>query len=202
MVGWYVSVKPAQEAGFLFLALGIIFETRGDMKKIVVLGKPGNGKSSLAERLGVATGLPVHQLDSIFYKPNGETIDVKKFERLHETIIAKDSWIIEGFGTHETLYQRLRASDTSIYIDLPYLVSYWFVTKRLFKGMLIKPEGWPEGCSVLKGSIQSYKTLRGCPAFWNNEFMEKVEDITVGKSLHVIRTVPELDGFIDKYVSA
>jgi hypothetical protein len=32
--------------------------------------------------------------------------------------------------------------------------------------------------------------------------MEKVEDITVGKSLHVIRTVPELDGFIDKYVSA
>jgi adenylate kinase family enzyme len=184
------------------MALGIIFETGGDMKKIVVLGKPGNGKSTLAKRLGVATGLPVHQLDSIFYKPNGETIDVKKFERLHETIIAKDSWIIEGFGTHETLYQRLRASDTSIYIYLPYLVSYWFVTKRLFKGILIKPEGWPEGCSVLKGSIQSYKTLRGCPAFWNNEFMEKVEDITVGKSLHVIRSVPELDGFIYKYVSA
>jgi adenylate kinase family enzyme len=197
MVGCYESVKPAQEAGFLFLALGIIFETGGDMKKIVVLGKPGNGKSSLANRLGVATGLPVHQLDSIFYKPNGETIDVKKFERWHETIIAKDAWIIEGFGTHETPYQRLRASDTSIYIDLPYLVSYWFVTKRLFKGMLIKPDGWPEGCSVLKGSIQSYKTLRGCPAFWNNEFMEKVEDITVGKSLHVIRSVPELDGFVD-----
>ena len=141
MVGCYVSVKPAHEAGFLFLALGIIFETGGDMKKIVVLGKPGNGKSSLAKRLGVVTGLQVHQLDSIFYKPNGETIDVKKFERLHETIIAKDSWIIEGFGTHETLYQRLRASDTSIYIDLPYLVSYWFVTKRLFEGMLEKPEG-------------------------------------------------------------
>ena len=68
--------------------------------------------------------------------------------------------------------------------------------------MLIKPEGWPDGCSVFKGSLQSYKTLKGCPAFWNNEFMEKLEEITLGQSLHVIRSVPELDGFIDKYVSA
>ena len=126
--------------GFLFLALAIIFEKGGDMKKIVVLGKPGNGKSSLAKKLEVATGLPLYQLDSIFYKPNGETIDLNEFNMLHENIITKDSWIIEGFGTNETLYQRLKVSDTAIYIDLPYLVSYWFVTKRLLKGMLIKPE--------------------------------------------------------------
>jgi adenylate kinase family enzyme len=170
------------------------------MKKIAVLGKPGNGKSALAKRLKLATGIPLHQLDSILYNSDGETISVNTFNNLHTNIINSDSWIIEGFGTHETLYQRLDAADTVIYIDLPYLVSYWFVTKRLLKSIFVKPEGWPEDCSVFKGTLQSYKTLRGSPMFWNNQFMEKLEYITIAKSFYVIRSVPELDKFIGKYV--
>jgi hypothetical protein len=152
--------------------------------------------------LELVTGLSPHQLDSIFYKSNGEPIDLNIFDRLHESIIASDSWIIEGFSTHETRYQRMKASDTLFYIDLPYLVSYWFVTKRLLKSLFVKPDGWPEGCSVFKGTLQSYKTLRGCPMFWNVQFMEKLEEITVGKSLHVIQSVQELEKFIDKNVEA
>ena len=204
MVGFSVcviSVKPAQEAGLFFLPIGFIYATGGSMKKIVILGKPGNGKSVLAKRLGLSTGLPLHQLDSIFYKASGESIDLNAFDSLHESIIASDSWIIDGFGTHETLYQRLSASDTVIYIDLPYLVSYWLVTKRLLKSIFVKPDGWPEGSSVFKGTLQSYKTLRGCPMFWNDQFMENLKDISVGKSLHIIKSVSELDKFINKNVS-
>jgi len=75
--------------------------------------------------------------------------------------------------------QRLDAADTLVYIDLPYLVSYWLVTKRLLKGLFIKPEGWPEGSSVLKGSLESYKTLKLCPQFWNDDFRQKLERIRI-----------------------
>ncbi len=92
---------------------------------------------------------------------------------------------------------RLEAADTLVYIDLPYVISYWFVTKRLLKGLIVKPEGWPDGSSVVKGSVQSYKVLKQCPKFWNDEFLLKLEKTASHKSLFVIRSVSELNRFIE-----
>ncbi|MCW9059867.1 MAG: adenylate kinase [Gammaproteobacteria bacterium] len=167
------------------------------MNKIAVFGKPGSGKSTLSKNLASVTGIKLYPLDSIVYKSNGEMVDRKTYDSEHEKILSSDSWIIDGFGPMESFYNRLDAADTLIYIDLPYIFSYWFVTKRLLKGMFIKPEGWPEGSSVLKGTMQSYKTLRLCPKFWNEGFMRKLEEISNNKSLHVIRTIYDLNSFVD-----
>ena len=74
--------------------------------------------------------------------------------------------------------RRLEEADTLIYVDLPYFVTYWLVTKRFLKGLLVKPEGWPEGSSILKGTLESYKALKLCPKFWNDSFLQKLEEIT------------------------
>jgi adenylate kinase family enzyme len=167
------------------------------MKKIAVFGKPGSGKSTLSKYLASATGITLYPLDSIVYKSNGEMVDRRTYDTEHEKILSSDSWIIDGFGPMESFYERLDAADTLIYIDLPYVYSYWFVTKRLLKGMFVKPEGWPECSSVLKGTMESYKTLKLCPEFWNESFMRKLEEISNNKSLHVIRTISELNSFVD-----
>ena len=142
----------------------------------------------------------MHALDSIVFKKNGSRVDRKKYDEAHENILSSDSWIIDGFGPIESFNKRLDVADTLIYIDLPYIVSYWLVTKRLLKGFFIKPEGWPDGSSILKGTLESYKVLRLCPTFWNKNFMQKLEEMSVNKSLYVIRSVSELNNFIDKYV--
>jgi len=170
------------------------------MKKIVVFGKPGSGKSTLSKHLASATGIKLHALDLIEYKKNGDKVDRVIFDEAHENILSSDSWIIDGFGPIESFNKRLDAADTLIYIDLPYVVSYWLVTKRLLKGVLIKPEGWPDGSSILKGTLQGYKVLKLCPKYWNNSFMQKLEKISMNKTLYVIRSVSELNSFIDDNV--
>jgi len=170
------------------------------MKKIVVFGKPGSGKSTLSKNLALATEIKLHALDSIVYKKNGDKVDRATYDQQHENILSSNSWIIDGLGPIESFYQRLDAADTLIYIDLPYIVSYWLVTKRLLKGLFVKPEGWPDGSSVLKGTLEGYKVLRICPKFWNREFMQKLEKISNNKSLYVIRSVSELNSFVDNYV--
>ena len=173
------------------------------MKKIAVFGKPGSGKSTLSKSLASATEIQLHSLDSILYKENGEEIDRQSYVEAHHSILSSETWIIEGFGPMSSLdsfNRRLEEADTLIYIDLPYIVSYWLVTKRLLKGFFIKPEGWPDGSSILKGTLESYKVLRLCPTFWNKNFMQKLEEISINKSLYVIRSVSELNNFIDKYV--
>lgn len=111
------------------------------MQKIAVFGKPGSGKSTVSKAIASATGLPLHQLDSIVYKPNGGPVERNVFDEAHSNILSSDRWIIDGLGPISSFNARLDAADTLIYIDLPYSVSYWFVTKRLLKGLFIKPEG-------------------------------------------------------------
>lgn len=166
------------------------------MKKIAVFGKPGSGKSTLSKKLASATGIQLHQLDSIVYKKNGDLVDRKAYDEKHQNILASESWIIDGFGPIESFHKRLESADTLIYIELPYLTSYWLVTKRLAKGLVVKPEGWPDGSSVLKGTMESYKVLRLCPKFWNDKFMRRLEKMSANKTLYVIRSISELDSFV------
>lgn len=168
------------------------------MKKIAVFGKPGSGKSTLSKQLAAATGIQLHQLDSIVYTKNGDLTDRKTYDTEHENILASESWIIDGFGPIDSFNKRLDVADTLIYIDLPYPVSYWLVTKRLLKSLLVKPEGWPDGSSVIKGTLESYKVLKHCPTFWDDDFLKKLKKISTNKSLYVIRSTHELKRFIQK----
>ncbi|WP_299004388.1 AAA family ATPase [uncultured Shewanella sp.] len=171
------------------------------MKRIMILGKPGSGKSTLSRRLARETQIPLHALDIIEYKKSGERIDQASYLEIHENIIAEESWIIEGLGLMESFFQRLEVADTVIYIDVPYLLSYWWVTKRFLKGLFIHPQGWPQGCSVVKGTWRSYKVLRLCPQFWNREFMEKLQGLSTCKSVYIIRSAHELNHFVEKEVA-
>ena len=173
------------------------------MKKVAIFGKPGNGKSTLSKKLASATNIKLYPVDSILYKPNGEEVDRNSFEEAHENILSLDEWIIEGFSpmnSLETFNRRLEQADTLIYIELPYFVTYWLVTKRLFKSMFHKPEGWPEGSSVLKGTLESYKVLKLCPKYWNDDFLLRLEKLSNGKSLHIIRSVSELNSFVEENI--
>lgn len=162
------------------------------MKRIAVFGKPGSGKSTLSKRLSAKTGIRLHQLDSIEYNADGSKVSLSDYQKAHEEILASESWIVDGFGPLNSFYERLERADTLIYIDLPYWTSYWLVTKRLVKGLFVKPEGWPDGSSVLKGSLQSYKVLRLCPEFWNDEFMARLKITSKGRKLYVINSFTEL----------
>ena len=171
------------------------------MNKIAVFGKPGSGKSTLCRNLAAATGIPLHPLDAILYNKNGQQLERNSYDKIHADLIASDRWIIDGFDLMGTFNQRIDAADTLIYIDLPYYLSYYFVTKRLLKGLVITPVGWPQGSSILKGSLQSYKVLKHCPKFWNDDLLQKLQNKSTDKSLYIIRSIEDLNSFVDMHIS-
>ena len=88
------------------------------MKKVIILGCPGSGKSTFARKLQEKTGLPLYYLDMIWHKPDKTTLTKEEFdEKLHE-LIARDEWIIDG-NYSRTLEPRLQACDTAFVFDLP-----------------------------------------------------------------------------------
>ena len=166
------------------------------MKRVAVFGKPGSGKSTLSQALAAITGLPLHQLDGLYYDKKGNRVESEAFEAAHDAILSSDAWLVDGFGTLASFNKRLDAADTLIYIDLPYKTSYWLVTKRLFTGFFTRPNGWPEGSSTFKGSWQSYQTLRLCPRFWNSAFSQRLQAMSAHKSVFIIQSLSELNQFV------
>jgi len=169
------------------------------MKKVAVFGKPGGGKSTLSKELAAATGLELYPLDLIEYKINGDKVPLLEYTKAHEKLINSDNWIIDGLGSLDSFWRRIEAADTIVYIDPPYWVHYWWVTKRLIKSVIVKPEGWPDGSSVLKGTLAGWKYLRLPPRFWTPELFKKLQESSTNKSLHRINSKSELNSFVTKH---
>ena len=89
------------------------------MKKIIVIGCPGSGKSTFSRALHQETGLPLVHLDMLYWNPDGTTVPKKTvfLERLHEAM-SGESWIIDGnYGS--TMELRIATCDTVIFLDYP-----------------------------------------------------------------------------------
>ena len=81
------------------------------MKRIMIIGCPGSGKSTFSRALNNVTGIPLFHLDNMYWNADKTTVSKTVFkERLYQTI-KKETWIIDGnYGS--TLEIRLQACDT------------------------------------------------------------------------------------------
>lgn len=100
------------------------------MKKVIIIGCPGAGKSTLAMEMGKKTGLPVVHLDSLFWLPGWTQRPRKEFDLLLQESLQKDAWIIDGnYG--RTIPLRLAACDTVVYLDFQTIVCILGVIRRV-----------------------------------------------------------------------
>ena len=108
------------------------------MKKVIVIGCPGSGKTTFAEKLSKSTGLPLYYLDSIWHKADRTHISRDEFDDRLGEILALDEWIIDG-NYSRTLERRLIACDTVFLFDLPTEVCLAGAIERLGKGRYDMP---------------------------------------------------------------
>ena len=88
------------------------------MKKVIIVGSPGAGKTTFARKLREKIGLPLYHLDSIWHKPDKTNIPREEFDKILADIISKDEWIIDGCYCR-TLDVRVNACDTIFFLDFP-----------------------------------------------------------------------------------
>lgn len=100
------------------------------MKRILIIGNAGSGKTTFAKKLAQKTGLPLVHLDKIFWSGNWEHIARDEFDSILQEELEKSEWIIDG-NYNRTLPHRLKYCDTVFYFDIPTIVCLWGITKRI-----------------------------------------------------------------------
>src|SRR5262245_33703619 len=101
------------------------------MRRIVVLGRGGAGKSTLATHLGAALALPVIELDKHFWTPDLTPTPGDQWAKIQHRLTSARQWILDGdLGPYDVLHVRLRAADTVIVLDFPLWRCAWRALRR------------------------------------------------------------------------
>lgn len=100
------------------------------MRKVLVIGSGGAGKSTFARRLGKLLNIEVIHLDALYWRPGWVETPRPEWVETVAELLKRDSWIIDG-NYSATFDLRLKACDTVIFLDMPRLVCLWRVFKRL-----------------------------------------------------------------------
>ena len=102
------------------------------VRRVVILGRGGAGKSALSRQLSDLTGIPHVELDSLFWQAGSTPMDPSRWAVCQQELIQRDRWILDGdLGPYDTaLSARLRAADTIVILDFPFLRCAWRTLRR------------------------------------------------------------------------
>jgi adenylate kinase family enzyme len=167
------------------------------VKKVAVFGNAGGGKSTLARRLAELTGLPLYSLDMIQFKTGGGKVPHEEYLRAHAELLRRDEWIIDGFGSVASAWERFAVADTLIYVDLPLATHFAWVTKRLIKGHFVTPAGWPEKSPMWSSSISSYRVLWLCHRDLTPKYRRLIAEAVASKRVHHLRSAAQIKSFLE-----
>ena len=100
------------------------------MRRVLIVGNSGGGKSTLARRLGEKLGLPVVHLDALFWKPGWVESDDAEFRARVTEALTAPAWVCDGNfpGTWDV---RMPLADTIVWIDQPRWLCVWRAIWRI-----------------------------------------------------------------------
>lgn len=167
------------------------------MKRIMIIGCCGSGKSTLSRRLHQVTNLPLHHLDQYYFKPNWEVTPKEEWKEIVTELANKDQWIIDGNygGTMEVRFER---ADTIVYMDYSTLRCLWRVLKRIWKyNGKVRPD-MPEGCKErfdmgFLHYVATYNLLR------RKKILDNLKAQANKKHVIRLRNDKEIDLFLSKW---
>lgn len=164
------------------------------MKRIMIIGCCGAGKSTLARRLHSITKLPLYHLDQYYWNENWIETPKEVWEPIVVKLASEDQWIIDGNygGTFE---QRMERADTIIYLNYSSVRCLGRVIKRIIKYHgKVRPD-MPEGCKErfdfeFLHYVATYNLLR------RKSIKTKLDSFR-GKSVFILHNDKEVDSYIN-----
>jgi adenylate kinase family enzyme len=164
------------------------------VRRILVIGSGGAGKSTLAARIAERTGLPLVHLDALYWRPGWVAMPADEWQACIERIVAQDAWVMDGnYGG--TLEVRLAASDMVVFLDVPRLVCLWRVVRRWLQYAGRERPTLPAGCPE-KLSWEFVWWIWTYPARRRTPIIQRLGKLPSSTRVEVLRSTAQVERFM------
>ncbi len=164
------------------------------MKRVLVIGSGGAGKSTFARRLGERLGLPVIHLDRVYWRAGWVEPPKDEWRLKVEELCAGESWVMDG-NYSGTLEVRLAACDTVIFLDLPRVLCTWRVLKRALMYRGVSRPDMAEGCPE-QMPLEFLLWVWNYPRRSRPKVLARLEEFAGSKQIYRLRSSAEAEKFL------
>jgi predicted kinase len=139
-------------------------------QRVLILGRTGSGKTTLARELAAAIDVPHVELDALYFGPAFSTVPLPLLRERTTAAIAGERWVTDGnkSAVRDLVWPR---ADTVVWLDYPVAVSLWRLGKRaLWRTSVLTTEASQTGdkaglpkqmLSAAKGVLTALRSHRG-----------------------------------------
>ena len=167
------------------------------MKRAVIIGNSGGGKSTLARKLGSAWQCSPVEIDGMMWQPGWKLTPVEIYNAEHARLIGGDQWIIDGLGRLDSIPARLARATDIVLVDMPLWVHFWLAAERQIQWSSGQIEHPPAGMASMPSTEALFRTIWEVDQSWMPEIRRLVTlEEQRGKRVFRLGSVAELDGFV------
>jgi adenylate kinase family enzyme len=168
------------------------------VRRIVVTGPAGAGKSRLAAQLGTQLGIRVLHLDTLFWKPGWVATPPDEWDALQRRQLAGEKWIVDS-QADDMLPDWLHAADTVVFLDASPLRCLRQVVRRRFRreesvGVPGQTRPGPAHRALLKFARNQWRYRRGVRA----GLLEELGRERADRRVVILRRPEDADSFLDR----
>jgi adenylate kinase family enzyme len=164
------------------------------MRKVLVIGSGGSGKSIFATRLGELLKIEVLHLDKFYWRPGWVETPKAEWLRIVEELLKRDAWIMDG-NYSSTLEMRLEACDTVIFLDMARSLCLWRVLKRVLMYRKGRRPDMAEGCHE-RFDLEFISWVWNYPRRSRPKIVEKLKSNSDSKKIVWLRTRSDVERFL------
>lgn len=164
------------------------------MRRVLVIGSGGAGKSTFAARLAERTGLPLVHLDALYWRPGWTETPRDEWDAEVERLLAGERWILDGnYG--RTLARRLEACDTVVFLDLPRTLCLRRAVERRIRFHGRSRPDMREGCPE-RLSWEFLRWIWRYPAERRPGILARLAALRPDQRAVILRSPAEVDDFL------
>lgn len=160
------------------------------MKKVLVTGNAGSGKSTTATKIASVLDIPCYGLDKIVWKEGWQKTSSLERNRKISKLTKKKTWIIDGVDN-----EVMKAADTIIFLDIPRRVCYQRVAARNWNYLFKSRPGLPAHCPEILIVPKLINIIWRFPKHVRPKILDEKSKRNASNFVH-IRNMAELDNYL------